>query len=462
MIIVLICLLVFSLGQACYRGSYVDYNDIAWSPDNKHIAFSFYISQGMSDYAAPFPHEAVAYIDVDDTLAQPVVITPPIDRAFVINDSQIVCWSELDGWFMLDMNKSKIGKNIGELYSEDAYVSGPIDKIKQSSNQSLIAGMGYDFGDDKNVVICWNFDNFKTIRLTEDTVNAIDFCWKDSITVLCKNHINDGQETIYIQVNVRDGRSQHITQNEYEKHLTQTQILVDNSNSYFIFQSEQEKMNRIHFPATVLPANPVISWDKKYIAFDFRISNNSFVGLVDVTTGEFYKIDSGWNPQFINNNRILYHHNKGFGIADKDMYEFKKRKIYYPRTAHHPQWISESVVQFRVGRADITPEPYYENPSSFRSANEYYFYDGDCYYLERDSQAYYHDELWQVNIKSGEIQIVPDVKLESILRVNTWKEDEQKFVSPNGQKTIHNHWDWGVSIREIGVEEDRKLLSRRR
>jgi hypothetical protein len=163
----------------------------------------------------------------------------------------------------------------------------------------------------------------------------------------------------------------------------------------------------------------------------------------------FRVLDSGWAPQWLGNDSILYHRYRGFGIISAE--GAGRRLICYPRNGHDPRWVSDSVIQFRVGRGGTDPEPFSEDPSEYR---------GEDYYLSYtvDTCVYYRDELWQANINTGELKPV-SVPLEPMIRVLA--NDTVPVPSPDGRRFAYVRGDWhGVYLERRGQDGEnvRELL----
>jgi len=109
-----------------------------------------------------------------------------------------------------------------------------------------------------------------------------------------------------------------------------------------------------------------------------------------------------WGPQRLGSDSVFFHHEQGFGVMPADGSSF--RLIRFPRNGHHSRWESDSVLSFRTGRPGA-------EPLSFSVG-----WGSEEWIQLWEEDFYRHDELWQVNIASGELRRVPDVELEPVIR----------------------------------------------
>jgi len=453
----IICLIVFlcfaSITYASYLGFLVEYNDIEWSPNSRMIAYTYSFGLSLEDATSNYPYEAIAYLNINDSI--PIILTPPIDRVFLNSKSQLVSWSDLEGWFVLDLNSSKILKHIPKQLDDDMRCN-TIENFKQSPNRTLICGIGYDELDNRNILVCWNLDDIESNPLPILILyDVTDFHWQDDNTVICR--INDGHE--YLKINFKTKEQTIIKKEEKEEfdetycRFNQVQVINEEMSNLFslVLTFPKRETLQIQTPVRGILKNPLISPDDKHIVFElWRDNEEPTIYSYNLLDKHLIKLTNGWSPLWLRNDSILYHHNQGLGIISVD--GSSQRIIYYPRSAHHPKWLSDSIIEFRVGRPDSQPKPYYIEPSVYNDE----FFSGD-----NETTRYFYDELWQVNINSGLIYPTSKEKCEPISRSIYYNFDSGPIFSPDSSYVIWGGERGSFYIGKSYKEEDGNLILER-
>ncbi len=432
-----ILLAVFAPARGWF-GYHIFYKDIVWSLDSRHIAFSL---ECCGDEVSSWPDEAVLLVSADDTNARPVMLTPPLDRIAVGPQRQAAAWSDQFGIFVIDIDQSRVVHHLPHLDegavvprrddepAERWAVEPDISRLVWSPDGNGLAGTGYDnFSGYNQVLVTWDVRESLSVLLARDVVG---FCWRDADTILyCGVPVRaDDVPAAWYAAYARTGTGRPASRAEYESSRpkrTRASVLEDDS--ALLITADGTKSRRVRLPVAGQPGNPAVSPDNQHIALDVKHRDRSWLAVLNADGSSFKILAEGWAPQWLGKESLFFQHRQGFGVVCQDGSGL--RVIPWPRNGHHPRWVADSIVEFRVGRWGADPPRFHENPPEPG---------------EVPGAEYRYDELWQVNVVTGSMRPVPTERLAPVTH-----------LGPHTQEPVLSHdGTWRAQI-----EDGRLVLTR--
>lgn len=338
------------------------YADLSWSPDSRRIAFTARYDADNAFY----PDEAVVWLDIADSSSRPIVLTPPLHCAAVNRRLQLAACSQSWGLTVFDLAEVRLTHS-SPLFAANTLVpvaggyetewrDPEIEDLKWSPDSRRLAGMGYDVGLGTNILLGWQLGDSIPLQLA---THCAGFFWHSDDTLFCRSapaSFGADSAESFVAVAVGTGHDRPASRAEYE--------------------SLQPRPTAINLP------------------------------------------EGCWHPQRLGTDSIFFHHESGFGVMAADGSGL--RRIRFPRNGHHPRWVSDSILLFRVGRPGEEPLPFSVG-----------WGDEERWQPPLDEEFYFRDALWFCNLSDGQLQPADSARLEPVSRpVDT---DTAPVMSPDGK-----------------------------